>query len=474
MKRKDIIKKISRAWKPAACMLALTLCVSCGDLDLVPEGETTLDKTADLELLLNRKTIRSNPNENLGILVNEDYGCDFSTVKTRLRNKETLTYAYLAYDESVDRALLSTKDYCYTNIYEYVNYMNVLLSKIGSSRGNEQQKPALIAEAKISRAYYLFLAANIYAAQYDAATVAEQNGIAYPTDANVDQKPQLPLQQCYDMMLSDCSDENIALLPTRGNVSRITRCGGNAVRALILFQMKKYDEALTYASKALELNSQIEDRSVIKTTSRWELKPSSSNNILYVSPLYDMNEYPNCEQLSWETAALFEPGDYVKDYAQSSDAPYWDPDYGEMDSGIEGCLEAYGDAYCNPWGITVEQMMYLAAECKIRTGHVQDGLDLVNKVRTFRIDPDYYTPFAATGEQEAMALLQKAKFIECIGSYVNFFDRRRWNTENAYKKTIIRDLRDLGQYSIAPDSKLWVQPFPVRVMQNNPTFRQNY
>lgn len=114
-------------------------------------GETTLDKTADLELLLNRKTIRSNPNENLGILVNEDYGCDFSTVKTRLRNKETLTYAYLAYDESVDRALLSTKDYCYTNICEYVNYMNVLLSKIGSSRGNEQQKPALIAEAKISR-----------------------------------------------------------------------------------------------------------------------------------------------------------------------------------------------------------------------------------------------------------------------------------------------------------------------------------
>ena len=225
-----MIKKISRAWKPAACMLALTLCVSCGDLDLVPEGETTLDKTADLELLLNRKTIRSNPNENLGILVNEDYGCDFSTVKTRLRNKETLTYAYLAYDESVDRALLSTKDYCYTNIYEYVNYMNVLLSKIGSSRGNEQQKPVLIAEAKISRAYYLFLAANIYAAQYDAATVAEQNGIAYPTDANVDQKPQLPLQQCYDMMLSDCSDENIALLPTRGNVSRITRCGGNSTK----------------------------------------------------------------------------------------------------------------------------------------------------------------------------------------------------------------------------------------------------
>ena len=145
-----MIKKISRAWKPAACMLVLTLCVSCGDLDLVPEGQSTLEKTADLELLLNRKTIRSNPYDNLGILVNEDYGSEFSTVKTHLRNKEALIYAYLSYDESVDRALLSTKDNCYTNIYEYVNYMNVLLSKIGGSKGNEQQKPALIAEAKIS------------------------------------------------------------------------------------------------------------------------------------------------------------------------------------------------------------------------------------------------------------------------------------------------------------------------------------
>lgn len=474
MKRTDIKYNMSRIGKLTCLFMVLCLNAACGDLDIVPEGESTLQKTSDLELLLNRKSIHGFPNENLGVIVNEDYGRSFSTVKTQLRNKGTLAYANLAYDESVDRALLTTKDYRYTDIYEYVNYMNVLLEKVEGSTGSESLKPTMKAEAQVSRAYYLFLASNIYAKQYDEKTVADEGGVAYPTDANVDEKQQLSLKQCYDKMLEDCSDENIAQLLDKGNVNRITKCGGYAVKALILFQMKDYAEALVYANKALVLNSNIEDRSVIKETSKWNLLPSSSNNILYVSPLSDMYEYPNWEQLSVETVALFEPGDYVKDYAKSSGSPFWDDYYGESDSGIEGCVEANGDVYCNPWGITVEQMMYIVAECEIRTGKIQEGLDMVNKVRKYRIDEDNYAPFTATTEEEAMALLQRAKFIECIGSYVNFFDRKRWNSEDKYKKTITRDLGEIGKFSIAPDSKLWVQPFPTRVMSNNSTFKQNY
>lgn len=474
MKRNDMKYGIKRFCGVVCLLCSLCLYTACGDLDIVPEGETTLQKTTDLELLLNYKSITSNPNENLGILVNEDYGRDFSTVASRMRNKGTLAYAYLAYDESVDREKLTTKDNRYSTIYSCVNDMNVILSKVGSSTGSESLKPTLEAEAMVTRAYYLFLASNIYAKQYDEKSIEGEGGIAYPTDASIDEKPQLSLKQCYELMLEDCSDEHIAQLLDKGNVNRITKCGGYAIKALILFQMKKYDEALSYANKALALKSDIEDRSVIKTTSKWNLLPTSSNNILYISPLSDMNEYPNWEQLSVETVSLFEPGDYVKDYAKSSGAPFWDDYYGEMDSGIEGCVEANGDAYCNPWGITVEQIMYLAAECEIRGGHIQEGLDLVNKVRKFRIDEEHYADFSASSEDEAMSLLQRAKFIECIGSYVNFFDRKRWNSEDKYKKVITRDLGELGQFSIAPDSKLWVQPFPNRVMENNSTFKQNY
>lgn len=460
-----------------AGMLATLLMTAtgCADLDIVPEGKTTLSKTSELEMMFNNKSMSSNPNESLGILVNEDYGRDFSKVADRITNKNTLASAFLTYNEDIDRAALTTKDNAYTYIYKTVNYMNVVISKIDGAQGDDDRKPSIKAEAKVTRAYFLFLAANMYAKQYDAATASLEYGIAYPVTPDVGQKQQLMLDKCYEMMLEDCSDENINQLLDKGNVSRITKGGGNAVKALILFQMKRYAEALPYALRAIAFNDKIEDRSKIVETQKWELLPSSENNFFYVSPLSTDYNYPYWEQLSVETAALFESGDYVFDYAKSYGDPFWDPYYGELDTGIEGCLEASGsEVYANPWGITVEQMMYLAAECYIRTGEVAKGLDLVNKVRYYRIDSEHYQPFTASTETEAMELLQRAKFIECIGSYVNFIDRRRWNTEEQYKKTITRDLGDLGKYSIAPDSKLWVMPFPVRVMENNDTFRQNY
>lgn len=454
--------------------LLCTFLTAC-DMDIVPKGQSTLEKTSDLELLMNVKTIRESPFTRLGLVVNESYGGEVSTIATQISNENTTAAILLTCNESLDLAPLASKDDVYGDIYQYVHYMNVILSKIDGASGDDSRKSAIKAEAKVTRAYYLCLAANIYAKQYDAATVDGEGGIAYPETTDIDTKPQLPLKECYEKMLDDCSDENIAALLDNANANRITKAGGNAVRAFILFQMKRYDEALAYAEKAIALNGNIEDRSSIAETGQWVLLSSAENNLFYISPFYDEFSSPVWEVLSPETASLFEKGDYVKDYAYDGYFAYWDSFYGMYLTGIVGALWATGyDAYSNPWGLTVEQMMYLAAECHIRKGNVAQGLDLVNRVRKFRIHPDNYQPLAADNADDAMAQLQRAKFIECIGSFWNFVDRRRWNTEDKYRKTITRDLQASGKYSIAPESKLWVMPFPLRVMQNNPTFKQNY
>lgn len=170
----------------------------------------------------------------------------------------------------------------------------------------------------------------------------------------------------------------------------------------------------------------------------------------------------------------------MKNYAYSGGkkregSEFWNADYGYMDSGIDGCLESNGyDTYVNAWGLTVERMMYLAAECYIREGQISKGLDLVNQVRQKRIDAEHYQPFTASTEAEAMEELQRAKFIECIATFENFFDRKRWNSEAAYRKNITRHVPESGDYTITPESQYWVIPFPLKVMQNNPTFKQNY
>lgn len=459
--------------------LLFLLVTACDDkLDFTPKGQTTLSSLSDLELLLNQDYNLDTPISSLGVICNEALGFAIN-VPVAYDQKNTLEYAFLFYDESVDRANLTTEDTRYSNAYKYINYMNVILDKINEATGGtEAEKASVAAEAHVMRAYLHWLLVNIYARQYDEKTASEDGGIPYVTDIDVtSEKTKLTVQQVYDNILADCADEYIDALPDRhADVLRGDKAWGNAVRAKVLMQMKRYDEALPYALAAIRYNGTLEDRSYIVEVHDWTLERQDANNYIYIGGMTS----PFLEILSLETAVLFESGDYVKDYAYmfgmvGEGNECWNAIYGEMDSGITGALECYGmSSWVNNYGITADRMYYTAAECYIRTGKIAEGLGLVNQVRQKRIHPDEYMPFEASTEADAMALLRRAKWIECIATYENFFDCKRWNTEEVYRRTITRELPGFGSFSIAPDSPLWIFPFPANAIRYNPSLTQNY
>lgn len=455
--------------------LILTILTACEDkLDIVPKGQATLSTLDELEYLLNQEYQFTTPFEDLAYICNE--ACLYYGASTHISSvystPNTLAYAYLFYDESVDRATLATTDSRYNTIYRYINYMNVILDKIDEVEGDAARKEAIAAEAHIMRAYMHWLAVNIHARQYDESTADTEGGIAYVTDTDVsEQKTKQPLRQVYDNLLEDCAETYIEALPDEApSVVRGGKAWGYAVRAKVLMQMKRYADALPMALKALEYNDNIEDRSSIIETGSWSLTADAPNNILYVSSNMIM---PFMEVISPESVALFEEGDYVRTY----DFMTWMD--GESFSGVPGSAMCFAmGVWCNSFGITVERMHYLAAECYIRTGEIQEGLDLIDKVRQRRIDSDHYQPLSASTEAEAMALLQRAKWIECIGGYENFFDCKRWNSEEAYRRTITKQLPVGGDNvvtcTLTPDSPLWVLPFPSDAVNYNPSLTQNY
>ena len=117
--------------------------------------------------------------------------------------------------------------------------------------------------------------------------------------------------------------------------------------------------------------------------------------------------------------------------------------------------------------------MYLAAECMLRADRISDAMNLINQVRENRIHASVYAPLSASTKQEAMEILQRVKFIENLASYENFIDRKRWNTEKDYRKTITRTIPEVGTYTIAPQSPLWIMPIPAQVFLNNPNVKPN-
>ncbi len=459
------------------CVALMLFATACDDqLEIVPKGKTTLEKINDLELLFNQEwSLQLEPGDDLGVICNESVGVTY-IVPEELNKTNTLGKAYLAFDESIDRALLTVTDTRYETVYKYINYMNVILEKIDDAEGEEGKKKAIVAEARILRAYFHWLLVNIYAQQYDAATAKEKGGIAYVDETDVTvQKEKLTLEETYQCILNDCTDEVIDALPvTTDNVFRANKAFGYAVRAKVLMQMKRYSEALPYAQKALSINGKIEDRSVIMQTMSWQIPYNSPNNYLYIMGMVRMN--PGMEVLSPESSKLFESGDYVVNYDLMGG---WSEDFAFMFAGVSNCKMYFGwDACCNAYGITSDRMYYVAAECLIRTGEIRKGLELVDKVRFYRVEN--YEPYVdrfdqqTLSEEEAMALMQKAKWIECVGSYENFFDCKRWNTEAKYKRTITRNMGELGTFTITPDSPLWIFPFPTNAIRHNSSLTQNY
>lgn len=454
------------------------LCGSCeSQLDIVPKGQTTLERTADLELLLNQVyNLGIYPYDNIGQICGESVSDGYS-IPEMMANTNTLKYAYLAYEESVDRVTLAQEDARYSATYKYINYLNTLLAKIDDASGLDERKPQLKAEAKVLRAYFHWLTVVMHAGQFtDAAAAEEMGGIAYVTDIdNTAVKEKLSLAETYRLILEDCSEEVIALLPEGStDVCRPGREFGYAVRGRVLMQMKRYDEALPYLEKSLAINSYIDDRAYIRDRGEWVLDRTDPSNLLYVGagPLV----CPTMEILSRESYARFEKSDYVYRYCGTVG---WDLGYGKMYSGLDGypmCMS--WTVQGNPYGMTSVRTMLSAAECRMRTGDIGGGIEYLDRVRKAHVENA--TPYAMMHQMipfnlgAAMRLLQQTKWIESLGSYENFFDMKRWNTEPEFSTTLSKDLDLYGTVTLAPESPLWVLPFPANATRYNSTLTQNF
>lgn len=208
-------------------------------LEIIPKGQSTLSNVNDLETLLNQQFRLYPGPEELNILAGVQLK-SYPAIAQQLTQTNTFNYALLTGDENVDRASITDGSNCermYESIYKIMRNFNIVIAQAPDATGDEATRQRLIAEAKVLRAWYHFLAVNIFAEQYDAATAASKGGIAYVDNTNnAEQKVKLTLAEVYDKILDDCNDEVLAALKP-GTVKTTYRFGsdfGYGVRARVL------------------------------------------------------------------------------------------------------------------------------------------------------------------------------------------------------------------------------------------------
>ena len=467
----------------------LTTCLflsSCAEFtEMEPKGMNLLSTVDELELLLNAEFEGQtyDMRRMCGDMIN------YENVLNILAQPTPSRYSLmLSWDESKIETFndLTASDSDYSSMYGFIGRVaNPILTRLETATGDEAKKKQLKAEAYTVRAWAQFILVNKFAAAYNPSTAETTPGIPILLeDWDISEPTEVwTVAAVYDQILADC-EAAIALnaLPLNNvNRMRMSKACPYAVKALALLAMQRFDEAETAAKQALEINSTVSnylDAAHTTITSGYIIGGQYPS--LYLAPLQQEEDYFHTYDLVFfeavvpESVARFEPGYATYARISSMDMMY---DYfmgGESMTGVPCFMTFDTSSSWNTYGLRTPQMYLIVAECEIRKGNFGEAMRYLDAIRVNRVAPEMYAPLQGnvTTKDDAIAHLKQVVHGECVYGPYNFITRKRWNQLYDMKETYTRSFG--GQtYTLRPDSKFWIFPFPKNAINNNPNIVPN-
>jgi hypothetical protein len=132
------------------------------------------------------------------------------------------------------------------------------------------------------------------------------------------------------------------------------------------------------------------------------------------------------------------------------------------------------DHYQNKAGLSVPQMYLFIAECELRSGNIGTAMNWLDQLRAKRL-PEGFEKLEGTVTTKADAIewLKKTVAAEYLWTDWTYYTRKRWNVESEWATTLSHTIGG-KTYTLRPDSKLWIFPFPVNATEKNTNLTNNW
>ena len=470
------MNKITHTVVVAAVLCASALFSSCNEfLGILPKGEKIPTTLADYEALIRNEEYHSNDFSQALNLLNDVY---VAPEYLNAISLESINYNWM---EDEDRIFYNNSDeMAYYDTYEAIFAWNLILQNAADmTECTEEERAALVAQAKVLRAMNYFNILNYYADTYEASTADEKLSVSLITSPDMGApSEQVTIARMYEFILTDLQDALPDLPEESVTVLHPNKGAGYAMLARVYLQMENYTDALTNANLALEQNDALFD---------WRQ---------YYEENREQIELPDDWTTSYPSVGLDNPENYIFRYGTNSQR---DAGLGRMPL-VRGSLFEEGDAYfASSWkkryispdtlyysirndyfnggGITTPEMYYIKAECLARQGgqdNIDEAMSVLNTVRRTRIFAEDYHDLSTSSVEEAVRLIIQSKANQYVQTPIPFWDARRLNLHPEYATTRTKEFE--GQtLTLAPDSHLWTMPFPLGATSNpgNGMLQQN-
>lgn len=457
--------------------LLIVSAAACEDYtDLTPKGSLVIE-TADQFLETVSLPNRGYPINNFQYL-SDDQWMKEADVIGKTPNINTINFTF---DETTDRVSLLNTSSFYNQAYTYINRWNTIISLVDDSKGEASTKQLAKAEAKIFRAYDHFLLVNTYAKGYDPQTAATDGGICIMDKFDLEAQPsKSTVAQVYAFIQKDIDEALPYLQEKPMDVYHPSLAFAYAFKAKVHLFKREIASAKAAAEKSLGYNNKIFDMVAYNTQGGPNVVAvPAANNIEVLSYMY-MTGYTEMNFayqyiISPELRTLFGTNDArfnlffnttsTTNLDQGSNTAYW--------------ATVYTKFFYPTVGMKTTEVYLMLAECYAREDKFTEAVDVLNTLRAKRILSGTVNLAVPTTRKETMDLVINERRKELLLGFNRFFDLKRLNTETEYAKTVTRVFPIVNKtvpqktYTLQPNSRLYIIPFPLSVLQKNPKLTLN-
>ncbi|SEW53986.1 RagB/SusD family nutrient uptake outer membrane protein [Chitinophaga arvensicola] len=432
-------------------------------VDITPQGKIVPTTVADFRLLLNNSDV-FNLAGGTTDLMTDDIAFTDTAMYTGVRPQSVLNI----YSWAETNYLPSEDDEEWNLYYKQVYYSNVVITGInGVKDGDEEEKQALISEAKVHRAFAYLMLVNQYAVQYDAATASKDAGVPLLLEPGYTQHLQrASVQQVYQQVLDDLLSAVKALPELPASKIHASRAAAFALLARTYLYMRNYPSALMYADSTLNLQPDLYDLRTFANT----------NNPLDFMSIPEAYQHPEVIlmkaaynqdgplALSPELLNLLGPDDLRRKVFGIGDQLLFEYD---------GIFFSYISPFeARQVGPRVGEMYVTKAECEARAGQAGTAMTTLNALRIKRFTTDKYIPLTATDATDALHKVLDERRRELMGRGYRLADLKRLNKEPALAKTITHPWSS-GNITLAPNSNRYIYPVATKILAANPEIGQS-
>lgn len=471
--------------KLIAILLFLVVSVSCDRfLDIKPKGIQIPEYFDDYLRLLNHKNMMYADEGFVSYITDDillgDNSVPFGQFEQAQEAPQNL-YSF------VHGPILSggASDGFYENAYKRIYTFNVVINNVAACKdATENEKQALIAEAKVCRAFEYLSLVNVYAKHYDPVTVNSDPGVPILLSEDINKTyTRSSVQAVYDQIFKDLN-EAIPYIPDEAATPfRASKQFLYAFTAKLYLYMGKYSEAKTAALKVDQTKLQLIDLTDFSINPKangmgrvWnkatgETYPLPENNVEAIYARYGTG-------FIGLSRNVYASEDLKKLYI--SNLPEGAVDQRRALYFADNTFKLYNNEYKFPgktmWvaytqsnlGMNSTELYLILAECHARLNEMKECLTILDHLRDKRIIGNLPLPRTTAQEALRLTLDEKRREFAFQGGSSRLIDLKRLNREEWFRKDIVHTVGE-QEYTLPANDDRYILPLPPTVISANPS-----